>query len=712
MAKIHRKIYGIQCSFCAETIYKAVSGIDGVRNVYVSMAHEELYIEYDGDKIDEKRIEKVIEELGYRFEEESLEREYREEKRRLFASGVISLYIGLSMVLMWLGYYIPYNQFIVAILGSINYLALGYKYLVMAYHAVRRGILNQHVLMALTGFAGLFGGLIGFIYGADIFPPIEFFGVASFVTTYHLLGGYIGGYVRKKSREAIEKVKKLSPDKATVLRNGLYLEVPVDEVGVDDLVIIKPGERVPVDGVIVEGFSSFDESLVSGESIPVDKSVGDEVISGSLNLENPVVIKVVRGVGERFIDRVVDYIRLSRAAKPNILRLLDKVLKYYVPGVVIAGLISIVAWISIPYLFYGVLNPSKALYILLTVYVMGYPCALGMASPLALVMGGSLAASRGILIRSGDAIEILPKIDYVVLDKTGTLTHGRPKVVDFISYSEDDDVLKAAACIESFSNHPVSKAIIEYVMERLGDIGCGDIDDIEYFKGEGIKGVYNGRTVLIGNRRLLKRYGIETNMDIGRTSGYSLVYIAMEGELKGVFRIEDPIREDAAKTVEKLLDMGYRVSVVSGDDHSVVEHVCRSLGIESFRGGLLPWEKTQYISMLQDMGYHVLMVGDGINDGPSLSKADVGVAMGTGSDIAVDSADIVVVGDRLDSIVYILEMGRKIYSKIRWNLLLAFLFNGVGIPLAALGFLRPLHAMLAMVLSVSTVLLNSVMFRE
>ncbi len=712
MAKLHRKIYGIQCSFCAETIYKAISGINGVRNVYVSMAHEELYIEYDGAKIDEKSIEKVIEELGYRFEEESLEREYRDEKRRLIASGVISLYIGLSMIFMWFGYYIPYNQFIVAILGSINYLILGYKYLVMAYQAVKRGILNQHVLMALTGFAGLFGGLMGFIYGVDIFPPIEFFGVASFVTTYHLLGGYIGGYVRKKSREAIEKVKRLSPDKATVLRNGLYLEVPVDEVGMDDLVVIKPGERIPVDGVIVEGFSSFDESLVSGESIPVDKSVGDEVISGSLNLENPVVIKVVRGVGERFIDRVVDYIRLSRAAKPNILRLLDKVLKYYVPGVVITGLISIIAWISIPYLFYGVLNPSKALYILLTVYVMGYPCALGMASPLALVMGGSLAASRGILIRSGDAIEILPKINYIVLDKTGTLTHGRPRVVEFISYSEDDDVLKAAACIESFSNHPVSKAIIEYVMERMGDVECGDIDSIEYFKGEGIKGVYNGRTVLIGNRRLLKRYGIDIQMDLGRASSYSLVYIAIEGELKGVFRIEDPIREDATKTVEKLLDMGYRVSVVSGDDPGVVEHVCRSLGIKSFRGGLLPWEKTEYISMLQDMGYHVLMVGDGINDGPSLSKADVGVAMGTGSDIAVDSADIVVVGDRLDSIIYILEMGKKIYNKIRWNLLLAFLFNGVGIPLAALGFLRPLHAMLAMVLSVSTVLLNSITFRE
>ena len=476
--------------------------------------------------------------------------------------------------------------------------------------------------------------------------------------------------------------------------------------------MIKPGERVPVDGVIVEGFSSFDESLVSGEPIPVDKSVGDEVISGSLNLENPVVVRVIRGYGERFIDRVVDYIRLSRAAKPNLLRLLDKILKYYVPGVVVTGLLSLLAWIFIPYLLFGALDFSNSLYILLTVYVMGYPCALGMASPLALVMGGSLAASKGILIRSGDAIEILPKIDYIVLDKTGTLTLGRPKVIDYIVYGEEDEVLQAAACIESFSNHPISKAILEFVMDRLGDIECGDVGEVEYFKGEGIKGVYNGKTILVGNLHLLKRYGLEVSINNPSISRYSNVYLAVDGELKGVFQIEDPIREEAYRTIEKLLGMGYNVSVISGDDPGAVEHVCRSLGIESFKGGLLPWEKTEYISKLQDMGYRVLMVGDGINDGPSLSKADVGVAMGTGSDIAIDSADIVVVGDRLDNIIYLLEIGRKIYGKIKWNLTLAFLFNGVGIPLAAIGLIRPLHAMLAMVLSVSTVLLNSVLFGE
>ena len=712
MARLHRKIYGIQCSFCVETIYKALSRMDGVKKVYVSMTHEEVYIDYDEGRVGERDIEKTIEELGYRFEEETLEKEYREERRKLIVSGLISFYIGLSMVFMWFGFYIPYNQYIVAIISSINFFVLGYKYLAMAYSVIRRGILNQHVLMAITGLAGILGGILGFLYGPDIFPPIEFFGVSSFVTTYHLLGGYVGGYVRKKSREAVERVKRLSPSRATVLRNGSYYEVPIEEVRENDLVVIKPGERVPVDGVIVEGFSSFDESLVSGEPIPVDKSVGDEVISGSLNLENPVVVRVIRGYGERFIDRVVDYIRLSRAAKPNLLRLLDKILKYYVPGVVVTGLLSLLAWIFIPYLLFGALDFSNSLYILLTVYVMGYPCALGMASPLALVMGGSLAASKGILIRSGDAIEILPKIDYIVLDKTGTLTLGRPKVIDYIVYGEEDEVLQAAACIESFSNHPISKAILEFVMDRLGDIECGDVGEVEYFKGEGIKGVYNGKTVLVGNLHLLKRYGLEVSIDNQSISRYSNVYMAVDGELKGVFQIEDPIREEAYRTIEKLLGMGYNVSVISGDDPGAVEHVCRSLGIESFKGGLLPWEKTEYISKLQDMGYRVLMVGDGINDGPSLSKADVGVAMGTGSDIAIDSADIVVVGDRLDNIIYLLEIGRKIYGKIKWNLTLAFLFNGVGIPLAAIGLIRPLHAMLAMVLSVSTVLLNSVLFGE
>ena len=712
MPRLHRKIYGIQCSFCVETIYKALSTLDGVERVYVSMAHEEIYIDYDDEKVDEETLSKLVEDLGYRFEEESLEKEYVAERRRLIVSGLISLYIGLSMVFMWLGLYIPYNIFIVSILASTNFFILGYRYLVMAFNVIRRGILNQHVLMAVTGFAGVFGGLLGFIYGVDVFPPIEFFGVSSFVTTYHLLGGYSGEYVRKRSREAIERVKRLSPDKAVIVRDGTKIEVSIEEVVEGDLVIIRPGERAAVDGVVVEGSSSFDESLVTGESIPVDKSVGDEVISGSLNLENPVIVKALRVVGNRFIDHVVDYIKFSRAAKPNILRLLDKVLKYYVPSVVVAGIASSISWAIGSYIIYGYPNFASALFVLLTVYVMGYPCALGMASPLALVMGSSVVASKGVLIRSGDAIEVLPRINYIVFDKTGTLTYGRPKVVKSVLYGDEESIYKAVACVEAFSNHPISKALLDYIWSRLGDIECGDIGDIEYFKGEGIKGVYNGKLVLIGNRNLLRRYGVDLPLEDNSLKQYTTIYVAIDGKLRALFYIEDSIREDAQEVLEKLRTHGFKVSVISGDDPKVVEHICSSLDIREYRGGLLPWEKTEYISMLQEEGYRVMMVGDGINDGPSLSKADVGVAFGTGSDIAVDSADIIVVSENLDRIPYLIEVGRKIYSKIRSNLILAFLFNGVGIPLAAIGLLRPLHAMIAMVLSVSTVLLNSIIFRE
>ncbi|HIQ13118.1 MAG TPA: cation-translocating P-type ATPase [Thermoprotei archaeon] len=712
LARLHRRIYGIQCSFCVETIYKALNQMDGVKKVHVSMAHEELYVEFEDGKVEESEIIDVIEGLGYRLEEEELDREYREEGRRLILSGVFSLYIGVSMLLMWLGISIPFNPYIIPVLASVNLFILGYRYLAMSLYAVRRGILNQHVLMAITGLAGVLGGIAGYIYGLDMFPPMEFFGVASFVTTYHILGGYVGGYVRKRSREAIEKVKRLSPDKATVLRDGEYIEVPIEEVREGDTVLIKPGERVSIDGIIIEGYSSFDESLVSGEPLPIDKSPGDEVISGSLNIENPVLVRAVRVGGERFIDRVIEYIRLSRAAKPNILRLLDRILKFYVPMVVLTGVTSFIIWILAIYILSGVFNPSIGLYIMLTVYVMGYPCALGMASPLALVLGSSIAASKGILIRDGDSIEALPNINYILFDKTGTLTEGRPRVVAYEDLSGDPEIINAVACIESYSNHPYSKAILDYILDRYGDIECGDTRDIEYFKGEGIKGVYNGRLILIGNSKLLKRYDIPPPSDYIDDKPYSTIYVVCDGYITGIFYIEDSIRSDAKNLVNWLHKSGYKVGVVSGDDPKVVEYVCRELGIEEFRGGLLPWEKSIYISDLQRNGYKVLMVGDGINDGPSLSKADVGVALGSGSDIAIDSADIVVVSDRLENIKYLLTIGRKIYGKIRSNLILAFLFNGIGIPSAALGFIRPIHAMLAMVLSVSTVISNSLIFRD
>ncbi len=712
MARLHRKIYGIQCSFCVETIYKALSKVEGVKKVYVSMAHEELFVDYDPSIIDEEVIEETLESLGYRFEEHVMERELREEKYKLIISSLISLYIGFSMLLMWLDIYIPYNQIIVSILAVSNFVLLGYKYIVMAFNVMRNGILNQHVLMFITAVSGVLGGLLGFIIDVNLFPPIEFFGVASFVTTYHILGGYTGGYVSKKSREAIEKIKRLSPNKVKIMRDGELLEIPINDVRKGDYVLIEAGERVPVDGVIVEGFSSFDESHVTGESIPVDKSVNDEVISGSLNLENPVVIKALRVSGERFLDKVVEYIKLSRAAKPNILRLLDRVLKYYVPFVILTGLSSLVIWSIYMYLMVGSPDFSIGLYVLLTVYVMGYPCALGMASPLALIMGNSLAVSRGFLFKSGEVIEVIPKVDYVVLDKTGTLTYGKPRVVKMFSYVDDKYILNIIGCAESYSNHPIARSILEYSLDMLGELECGILSNIEYFKGEGIKAEYNGMLVLVGNQRILKRFNVEAKEAPVDKPSASKIYVALDGEVVGILYIEDGIREESHHVVSELKKRGYRVSVISGDDHRVVANICKILDIDECRGNMLPWEKTDYISHLQSMGYKVAMVGDGINDGPALSKADVGIAIGSGSDIAIDSADVVIMSERIDRILQVLDLGKKIYNKIRSNLVLAFLFNGLGIPLAALGLIRPVHAMIAMVASVSTVLMNSIVFRD
>ena len=480
-ATLQVKIGGMSCSFCTETIRKAYSRMQGVEEVHISLAHEECLIKYDSEQQTPSRLLDTLRSLGYvvrdpdkvrAFEEQ--EEELRVELRRLIAAGIATGIAAMLMVAMWLGYRQPWFKWVMMALALTTSFATGWHILKMAYHSLRRRILNQHVLLEFAASAGLAGGFIGLIGGGFLgvpvlqrFPVPDFFGVAVFVTAYHILSGYTSKLVRTRASRAVRRLLDLQSATARVLRNGQEIGMPIEEVREGDRVRMRPGEGIAVDGKVVAGTSGVDESIVTGESVPAQKTVGDEVIGGSLNQSGALVVEVTRVGEESFLQQVARHIEEARAMKPGILQLVDVVLKYFVPAVVAFGGLAFLIWTVGAWAFTGQANLTRAIFAGLAVFVMGYPCALGMATPLAMIRGGGEAAERGILIRSAEAFQVLKDIRKIVFDKTGTLTEGRPRVVDLDPFStfERKTLLRFGAAAEIQSEHPLGQAIVDYALE-------------------------------------------------------------------------------------------------------------------------------------------------------------------------------------------------------------------------------------------------------
>ena len=720
-----KRIEGVQCSFCQATIEKALKQLPGVEEVSINMAHEELLVRYDEELIDEETIRKVLSGLGFSLVEPQSATElalvlYREKKSLLY-SAILSAIIGILMIYMRLSGSL--DQYVIIASGFIafvNLVFLGGRYLSMAWNAVKRGILNQHVLMSATALSGLIGGFAGILYDPQVFPPLEFFGVSSFVTTYHILGGYASVYVRKRSSEAIKRLLELQPASARVLRDGKWVIVPVDRVKPGDMILVKPGERIPVDGVISEGSSSLDESLVTGESLPVDKSVGSEVIAGSLNIAGYLVIKATRGPDESFIARIAKHMREVRALKPGVIQLLDSVLKYYVPWVLIVASIALITWATTTILT-GYPGFKAAFYSFLAVLVMGYPCALGMSVPLAMIKGGYIAARKGILFRSSEAFHILSsKPGVVVFDKTGTLTKGRISVYSVYPDEGFDsvDVLRLAACIESYSTHPIAVAIVEEASRRLVTIDCGVVEGFRELPGKGVRGLIDSTPIAVGKLSYLIEEGYRLNGELAElagalgSKGYTVVGVGIDKVVAGLIALSDELRDNAKNIVDELRSLGFKVAMLTGDSRRVADRVAREVGIDSYEAELTPEGKTLWIRRIQAKGEKVVMVGDGVNDAPALTLANVGIALSKGADIAVESADIVLIGDKLANVPESIRIAKYMYRTTKENLVIAFVFNGIGVPAAALGLLQPYWAMIAMIASVSLILANTFLLRK
>jgi len=732
MARLQLKIGGMSCSFCTMTIQKAYRRMEGVRAVHVSLAHEEALIEYDPEIRTPVELRDTLRQLGYTVRDPDKVTAYEEQRaelkraRSLLLWGAAFTVSTLAiMFARWAGLRQLWFRPVMIGLALATVFGAGRHILSMAVQSLRRGILNQHVLLELGAFAGLAGGVLGLFN--SVFPAADFFAVATFITTYHLLSGWASLLVRTRASEAVHKLLEMQPATARrVAADGSEEEVPTSDVGVGDRVRVRPGEAIPVDGRVVDGASTVDESLVTGEPMPVEKGVGAAVIGGSINQTGTLLLEVVKVGEESFLAQVARHIEEARAMKPGILVLVDRVLRWYVPGVIGFAALAVLIWTLGAWLVSGEAEVVRAVFAALAVLVMGYPCALGMATPLAMIRGGGEAARKGILMRSGEAFQVFKDVRRIVLDKTGTLTQGKPSPVAFVVHGaagwqavEASEALQMeearelwwlAASAESSSEHPLARSIVDGAREA--GMVLSEAVAFVALPGKGVEAEIEGTRVRVGNLRWIGE-GVaippeasdqaNAQAELART----VVAVASEGRLLGLIVLADALKPDARHAVETMRRAGLDPVLLTGDDWRTARAVAAELGIEEVFAEVLPGDKAEKVRELQRQGFRVAMVGDGINDAPALMQADVGMAIGAGTDIAIEAADVVLVGDRLTAVVDAYHIGRASYRKTVQNLALAFTFNGIGVPLAVSGLVAPIWAMTAMVASVSAVLLNS-----
>ncbi len=718
LERIQVKIGGMSCSFCTMTIQKALGRMEGVEAVHVSLAHEEALIEYDPALRTPTELRDTLRQLGYTLRDldkvkafEEQQAELRQARNLLLWGAAFTLVTFLIMIARWLGYQQSWFQPVMIALALLTVFGPGWHILVMAVQSLRRGILNQHVLLEFGAFAGLIGGTIGLFHPA--FPAAEFFAVATFVTTYHLLSGWASLLVRTRASESVQQLLALQPATARlVYPDGREEEIPVDEIQPGDRVRVWPGEAIPVDGFVSSGSSAVDESLVTGEPIPIEKVVGDEVIGGSVNQSGSLIVEVTKVGQGSFLAQVARHIEEARAMKPGMLALVDAILKWFVPAVLVLSGFAITLWVLGAWIITGQPDWTRAVFAALAVLVMGYPCALGMATPLALIRGGGEAASKGIFMRSGEAFQIFKDVRYVLLDKTGTLTQGKPAVVEVIPLGESnrDEVLRLAASAEYPSEHPLARAIVEGAQAEGLEID--DVTDFGATPGRGVTANSGGNHLQVGNLSWLAETGYVSPRAYDQANSPAIqartvVAVAQDNSLLGLIAIADKVKDDARQAVSQLRAAGLEPIMLTGDNWNTGRAVAAAVDIEQVFAEVLPGEKSAKVRELQARGARVAMVGDGINDAPALMQADIGIAIGAGTDIAIESADVVLVGERLGAIMDAYYIARTSYRKTVQNLWLAFSFNGIGILLAITGLVSPVWAMVAMITSVSAVLLNS-----
>jgi len=731
-------IEGMSCASCVLKVEKSLKSLPGVIKANVNFGTEKATVTYIPDKVHLSDFKRAVESAGdYRIieieetdEAETLSREshYRKLKRKFIFGAVASTVIligsmhgtipGLKNVSD------PLIKYFLFILTTPVVIWAGSQFFHGAWATLKHKTADMNTLIAVgTGSAYLYSTAAtffpGFITQGGIKPHI-YFDTAAIIITLILLGRLLEARAKGQTSEAIRRLMGLKPKRARVVRDGIEKDIPIEKVVADDIIIVRPGERIPVDGIVIEGQSSVDESMITGESIPVVKKIGDEVVGATINKMGNFKFKASRVGKDTVLAQIIRMVQEAQGSKAPIQRLADKVASIFVPSVIGIALVTFVVWILLgpPPAF------TRALLNFIAVLIIACPCALGLATPTAIMVGTGVGAEKGILIKGGETLETAHRITTVIFDKTGTLTHGRPEVTDIVSVSEwnKEKILQWSASAEKGSEHPLGEAVVEAAVNQ--GIGFLAVKEFEAIPGRGIRAKINGKSILLGNEKLMEEQTINTKI-VNKIAASlaedekSVTILSVNNTVKGVVALADTLKENTAEVVTKLHQMGLETAMLTGDNRRTGEAIGREAGVDNVISELLPGDKAKEIKKLQAHGKIVAMVGDGINDAPALAQAEVGIAIGTGTDVAIEASDITLMRDDLQGIIRAISLSKKTMRTIKQNLFWAFFYNAIGIPIAAgvlypfFGILlKPVFAAAAMSFSSVSVVSNSLRLKR
>lgn len=719
---------GMTCAACAAKIEKKLNSFSGVTKAVVNLATEKASIEYLPSAVGVQELRQAIVKLGYEAkvvddkldmdkEKAAREAEIRKQKIYFLFSAVVSIPLALVMfaeLFAWT--WVPqliFNKYFQLLLATPIQFIAGAQFYRDAYYSLKNKSANMSVLVALGTSAAYFFSLAVTFFGKSIGQHHVYYETSAIIITLIILGKLLEAVAKGKTSEAIKKLMGLQPKTARVIREETEVDIPIEEVIVGDMILVRPGEKVPVDGIIREGYSTLDESMLTGESIPIDKKPGDQVVGATINKHGSFKFEATRVGKDTALAQIIKVVEDAQGSKAPIQRMADIISAYFVPAVILIAILTFLAW-------YFLIQPgdfTRALINFTAVLVIACPCALGLATPTSIMVGTGKGAENGILIKGGEHLENAHKLDTVVLDKTGTITKGQPEVTDILSLGSytEDEILHIAAVAEKGSEHPLGEAIVKRGKEKFKNLP----DPVEFkaIPGHGVEAVIENKRILLGTRKLMKQQNVDVEQYEDRMSelenqGRTAMLLAIDNRLAGIIAVADTVKEHSADAIKELQNMGIDVVMITGDNRRTAQSIAAQVGITHVLAEVLPEDKAKEIEKLKARGHKVGMVGDGINDAPALATADVGLAIGTGTDVAMEAADITLMKGDLRGIPASIKLSRATMRNIKQNLFWALIYNTLGIPIAASGLLNPVIAGGAMAFSSVSVVSNALRLKR
>ncbi|WP_439743425.1 heavy metal translocating P-type ATPase [Bacillus pseudomycoides] len=721
--KVSLDIDGMTCAACSNRIEKVIGKMEGIESITVNLAMNTATIVYKDGPITIGSILEKITKLGYKGKlQEETEPNKKADKlkgkrKHLFLSILLSLPLLYTMVAhmpfetgLWMPHFLM-NPWVQLLFATPVQFYIGSQFYIGAYRSLRNKSANMDVLVVLGTSAAYFYSLYEGLKTLQnpSYSPQLYFETSAVLITLILVGKYFESVAKGRTTEAISKLVSLQAKEALVIRDGRNMLIPIESVVIGDTIVVKPGEKIPVDGIVLSGISSVDEAMITGESIPMDKQVGDALIGATINKNGTLTMRAEKIGKDTALANIIKIVEEAQGSKAPIQRMADTISGIFVPIVVVVAAVAFLIW----YFAITPQNLPQSLEVAIAVLVIACPCALGLATPTSIMVGTGKGAEKGILFKGGEYLEATHKINAVLLDKTGTVTKGKPEVTDVMSLQ--DDMLLFAASAENVSEHPLASAIVEY--GKQNQVSLLPVETFRAVPGHGIESIIEEKSVIIGTRKLMSEHSVniaeyENVMSEHEANGKTVMLVAIAGHFAGMISVADTIKESSKEAIHTIQSAGIDVYMVTGDNKRTAEAIAKQVGINHVYAEILPEQKANIVEQLQQKGKQVAMVGDGINDAPALAKADIGMAIGTGADVAIEAADVTLVGGDLGHIPQAIDLSQKTMKNIRQNLFWALFYNAIGIPIAASGLLEPWVAGAAMAFSSVSVVTNALRLKR